>query len=138
MARSKMRMAVRLLWSPSGPNLVYRGVDAANFNAAEYEQALASGLHVFWYSFSSTSTDRQVALQFATGGNLGALFTIRRSRAHAVAADLSRCSRFPEEHEVLLLPEQAFRVLSVCHGETGAPTEVELEEVPRFPADAAL
>ena len=53
-----LTMAVRLLWSPSGPNLVYRGVDAANFNAAEYEQALASGLHVFWYSFSSTSTDR--------------------------------------------------------------------------------
>lgn len=135
-----LTMAVRLLWSPSGPNLVYRGVDAANFNTAEYEQAHASGLHVFWYSFSSTSTDRQVALQFATGtgGNPGALFTIRRSPAHAVAADLSRCSRFPEEHEVLLLPEQAFCVLSVCHGENGAPTEVELEEVPRFPADAAL
>ena len=90
---------------------------------------------------SSTSTEREVALHFATAGNSaggGALLTIRRLPSHAVAADLSRCSRFPDEHEVLLLPEQAFRVLAVRRGGAGTPTEVELEEVPRFPADADL
>ena len=130
-----LTMAIRLLWSPSGPEVVYRGVRADDCDVAEYEQARNAGSWIRWFTFSSTSIDRRISETFAGAG--GTIFIIRRDPTHAAAADVSGCSSFPAEREVLMLPEQAFRVLAVRHV-PGHRTEVELQEIPRFPADGEL
>lgn len=126
----KLVMAVRLLWSEEGPSKVYRGVSAAPLGV--YEDGKASGTPVLWDSFTSTSTSRQVADCFRTrGGGNGVLFVIRRDPSHRAAADISRYSQFPDEHEVLLLPRMRFHVLNVHHRPDY--TEVVLEEVKDYP-----
>ena len=117
-------MAVRLLWSEGGPSKVYRGVPNADLST--YERVKASGRAVQWDSFSSTSTRRDVAQGFLKGKH-GVLFVVRRDPDHAAAADISEYSAFPEENEVLLLPQMKFRVLDI-HKRVGF-NEVVLEEV---------
>ena len=105
-----------------------------DFDVAAYERAQRSGGFVRWYAFSSTSVDRSVAEAFARAD--GAIFIIIRDPQHAAAADVSKCSYYPDEQEILMLPEQAFRVLAVRR--VNDLTEVELHEMNRFPVDSEL
>lgn len=122
-------MAVRLLWSEEGPSKLYRGVPNVDLNI--YERAKASGTLVKWDAFSSTSTSREVADSFR--GKHGVLFVVRRNPDHAAAADISEYSHFPDEHEVLLLPQMRFRVLDI-HKRDGF-SEVVLDEVEVYPTE---
>ena len=122
-------MAVRLLWSEEGPSKVYRGV--RNADLLIYQRAKASGELVQWDAFSSTSTSREVAERFR--GKQGVLFVVRRDPNHAAAADISEYSQFPNEHEVLLLPQMRFRVLDI-HQKDGF-TEVVLKEMAVYPRE---
>lgn len=122
-------MAVRLLWSEEGPSKVYRGVRNADLRI--YERAKASGELVQWDAFSSTSTSREVAERFR--GKHGVLFVVRRDPYHAAAADISEYSQFPDEHEVLLLPQMRFHVLDI-HQKDGF-SEVVLDESFIYPTE---
>ena len=130
----KLVSAVRLLYDGSADISevyeVYRGMSRKKVDVAFYEQAKRDGEQVQWNAFTSTSRSREVALRFAEAG---VLFVITRDPTHAAAADVSSVSQFPAEQEVLLLPMQVFDVVDVR--DCGTHTEIELREVPHYPAE---
>jgi hypothetical protein len=122
----KLVMAVRLLWSEEeGPEKVYRGMPSVNLGV--YERAMSSGRAVQWDAFTSTSTSREVATEFAERRGNGVLFVIRRNPSHAAAADIHEYSMWPLEREVLLLPGMRFEVRNIQR--KGTLTEVVLDEL---------
>ena len=121
-------MAIRLLWSEDqGLSKVYRGVPGVDLGI--YQRAKSAGTLVQWEAFSSTSTIRNVAMEFAGEG--GTVFVIRRDPKHAAAADVSEYSSFPRENEILLLPRMRFRVLDIHLRDRYS--EVVLEEMRVYP-----
>eukprot|EP00667_Euglena_gracilis_P000162 EG_transcript_162 len=88
---------------PSFAGKSYRGIDCRLDSAV-----FAPGNFVRWPSFSSASQNQAVAEEFAKGDS-GTLFFLSSANAKSIA-DISR---FPEEQEVLFLPNTTFEVTSV-------------------------
>ena len=69
------------------------------------------------FAFTSTSKDRDQALEFAEGGQTAILFEIKSCARDAsgfhCGIDLSWCSDNPDEEETLFPPFTLFRVLAM-------------------------
>ena len=90
---------------------------AGDFQRGERKQVLQlsqqfkPGNQVCWISYSSTTSDNESTLrQF---GGEGTLFKISVDSAR----DVSKLSLFPEEREVLLLPNSTFKVVATLSRE---------------------
>ena len=90
---------------PPWKGKVYRGIDC-KFSNRSYK----TGATVFWPSFSSASTERSVAEEFAKG-DAGTLFFVQGTSARAISA----CSRYPEEAEVIFRPNTRFQITSTLY-----------------------
>jgi NAD:arginine ADP-ribosyltransferase len=77
-------------------------------------------IQVTWISFNSTTTDnKQTLQQFGNGGTFFKLSIFGR--------DITQLSLYPEENELLLLPNSVFKVLTALSSRevsSGAPTRV--------------
>ena len=86
---------------------VYRGTDS-KINPATY----ADGRTITWQQFSSTSKQQQQARKFLSqsppSGLSGSMFVIDVTTGKEIEA----LSQFPEEEEILLMPNTFFRVVS--------------------------
>jgi len=104
------------------PPVLYRGI-LCRVDVTKYKP----GSVITWHSFSSTTTNLEVAQQFQTnkrtGKCEGTLFCI-----HGWGCNIKPFSCFPHEEEVLLEPEIDLKVVSISESE-GLLT-IELEMVP--------
>ena len=109
---------------------LYRGI-----NTCFDENSYRAGQRVCWSSFSSASSMRSVAEEFAKGER-GSLFFLTSATARAI----DRVSRFPEEAEVLFRPNTVFNITSTLYGTSDigsfySPVDnIAMEEVACAPA----
>ena len=86
---------------------VYRGCTLQIDEVEEYKQAI--GRTICWHAFTSTTKSSEVAKLFS--GNI--LFIITLDKTDVITHhehDISSVSQFPDEEEVLLVPEHNFIV----------------------------
>ncbi|CAF1386150.1 unnamed protein product [Rotaria sordida] len=91
---------------------VYRGMNLSSMMIHAYEKAAKCQISFRWTDFSSTSKNREFAEFFDTN----TLFIIQLKKIYfseTRAIDISICSQFPEEEEVLLKAGVEFTVESV-------------------------
>ncbi|CAF3908303.1 unnamed protein product [Rotaria sordida] len=91
---------------------VYRGMNLSSMMIHAYEKAAKCQISFRWAGFSSTSKNREFAEFFDTN----TLFIIQLKKIYfseTRAIDISICSQFPEEEEVLLKAGFEFTVESV-------------------------
>ncbi|CAF1502310.1 unnamed protein product [Rotaria sordida] len=102
----------------------YRGMIITEFELQLYNRV---GNGIVNHAFLSTSKDREVALSFASSPSPGEIsvicvYTITQDWS---ALDIEKISEYPEEREVLIVPNMHFRITKFTKGN---PIEVELQE----------
>ncbi|CAF1531996.1 unnamed protein product, partial [Didymodactylos carnosus] len=95
----------------------YRGAKMSDSDYKRYHTQYKAGKRVTVMNklFLSTSKDRKVAEEFAIGGNLSkhsvlCKYEIRNDRT---ALDIESVSEYPQEKEVLILPNTTFKVVKI-------------------------
>lgn len=102
---------------PSTRRFVYRGV------ASSLYKTYGKNSIVTWWAFSSCATEVDVLTTFLPTTGARTMFTIECDSGK----DISCVSDFPNEKEVLLLPETQFRVIAILDNGNGLHT-IQLKE----------
>ena len=102
---------------PSTRRFVYRGVASPLYKVYEKNSI------VTWWAFSSCATEVDVLEAFLPTTGARTMFTIECNSGK----DISCISDFPNEKEVLLLPETQFRVIAILDNGSGLHT-IQLKE----------
>ena len=89
----------------------YHGKLFRGINVRFSPEVYGAGQRVVWPSFSSASARRSVAEEFVKGQE-GTLFFLHSRSARPI----SRFSHFPDEAEVLFLPQTVFEITSTLYG----------------------
>ena len=92
---------------------VYRGVAGGSLPSefiARNEAGIRGGVDM---AFSSTTIDKDVALQYASGGRTGLVLTAQMGMVDR-GADLSWCSQYPHEKEICFAPLCGVEVISMA------------------------
>jgi hypothetical protein len=89
---------------------VYRGCTLRKDEVEEYQQAI--GQTIRWHAFTSTTKSREVAEAYS-GNTLFIITLDKTGRNEHHEHDISSVSQFPDEDEVLLVPDHNFIVENV-------------------------
>jgi hypothetical protein len=108
----------------------YRGM---KLSREDFEKRYRAGNCFLIKPFTSTSKSRDIAIKFATAPSVGSrslsvlcIYTILQKHNDAnIALDISSISVFPDEEEVLILPQTLFEVKNINHLPSGL-IEIEL------------
>lgn len=103
---------------PNHKGIVFRGNKTPEIVAKEY----TTGREIFWSGFTSTTTDVNVAEQFA--GPKGVVFRIKVNSGRMI----SMFSALGRENEVLLPPNAGLIVSEEMHNEPDGQQFVDLVE----------
>ena len=107
-------------------SFLWRGVDYRQ--RATFLERYKKSVSVHWSAFSSATTVREKAMDFAQNGGL--LLRISLLDKGSVARDLCLLSAWPSENEVLLLPNMKLKVTQGLRKLEGFDTIDLLEEAP--------
>lgn len=101
---------------PDRPAIVYRGI------SKDLSSIYKEGADIAWYSVSSCSSNKNVAVAFA--GGRGTLFCIETQ----TAKDIKMFSYYQSEDELVLAPGTKLKVVSVLKRSSGQ-SEIRLREI---------